>query len=137
MPVTVHKILLHSSSIIKDCILPIGQISEEAQEARNKDCRRFREHNTRKNSRINTNRDLTTMLLITSDPLINNYRESPCKSKTSLSQECVLMLKPGDPPSTAQLIQSHDVENVDIDKIYTVQEFFENQFDTDSSENDY
>lgn len=79
MPVTVHKILLHSSEFIKTFHLPMGQLSEEAQEARNKDCRRFREHNTRKCSRIATNKDLLNMLLITSDPVINSLREVPRK----------------------------------------------------------
>lgn len=42
MPATVHKILVHSTQVIKTALLPIGQFSEEAQEARNKDLRRFR-----------------------------------------------------------------------------------------------
>ena len=57
MPVSVHKILCHAIEAIKNCIVPIGQLSEEAQEARNKDCRRYRLAYTRKSSRANTNRD--------------------------------------------------------------------------------
>lgn len=79
MPVTLHKILMHGSEIIKNALLPIGQLSEEAQEARNKDCRRYREHNTRKCGRVATNTDLLNMLLITSDPLINSLRKKPRK----------------------------------------------------------
>nr|CAI5848372.1 unnamed protein product [Callosobruchus analis] len=41
MPVTVHKLLMHSTKIITNCMVPIGQLSEEAQEARNKDSRRL------------------------------------------------------------------------------------------------
>ena len=48
MPVTVHKILTHSMEVIKSCILPNGQLSKESNEARSKDCKRFREHHTRK-----------------------------------------------------------------------------------------
>ena len=33
MPVTVHKILVYSTEVIKTCLLPIGQLSEESQEA--------------------------------------------------------------------------------------------------------
>ncbi|CAB0009541.1 unnamed protein product [Nesidiocoris tenuis] len=47
MPLTVHKILYHSVDVIEHMVLPIGNLSEEAQEACNKDCRRFREFNTR------------------------------------------------------------------------------------------
>lgn len=80
MPVTVHKILVHSAEIIKSCILPIGMMSEEAQEARNKDARRFRENHTRKISRITTNKDLLSMFLLSSDPFINTFRKMPLKT---------------------------------------------------------
>lgn len=83
MPVTVHKILVHSVDIIQSAILPIGQLSEEAQEARNKDCRRFRRDNTRKRSRIATNIDLLNMLIITSDPVINSLRDVPKKNQVA------------------------------------------------------
>lgn len=97
MPVTVHKILVHSVDIIKSVLLPIGQLSEEAQEARNKDCRRFREHNTRKRSRSATNRDLLNMLVITSDPLINSLREVPKKYTGSFAPEVLdLLIQPSD-----------------------------------------
>lgn len=92
MPVTVHKILVHSPDVIKTCILLIGQLSEEAQEARNKDLRRFREGHTRKNSRICTNEDLLKMLLITSDPVISSLRSLAPRKKGSLSQEVLSML---------------------------------------------
>ena len=36
LPVTVHKILVHSTEVIKTCLLPIVQLSEESQEARYK-----------------------------------------------------------------------------------------------------
>lgn len=51
MPSSVHKILIHGAEIINNVSLPIGMMSEEAQESRNKDLRNLREHHTRKNSR--------------------------------------------------------------------------------------
>lgn len=74
IPVTLHKIFYHNTDIIRNCIVPTGQFFEEAQEARNKDCRRFRESHSRKISRVATHTDLLMMLIITSDPVINNYR---------------------------------------------------------------
>ena len=62
MPSSVHKILYHGKLVIASCILPIGQRSEEAQEARNKDNRRYREYFTRKTLRIDTNIDLINRL---------------------------------------------------------------------------
>lgn len=92
MPATVHKILVHSTEVIKAALLPIGQLSEEAQEARNKGCRRFREYNTRKCSRVVTNRDLLSMLIITSDPLINSLREIPQKKKEKICAEVLKLI---------------------------------------------
>lgn len=36
MPTSMHKILIHSAAIIRSAILPIGQMSEDAQEYTNK-----------------------------------------------------------------------------------------------------
>jgi len=36
MPSSVHKILMHGEKVIKSALLPIDQLTEEAQETRNK-----------------------------------------------------------------------------------------------------
>lgn len=87
MPVSVHKILFHGKDIIAACVLPIGQMSEEAQEARNKHNRKFRELFTRKSSRINTNRDLLNRLLISSDPYIASLRAAPKTKRGKIKPE--------------------------------------------------
>jgi len=58
MPASVHKVLIHGSAIVFAALLPISQLSDEAQEARNKDIKKFREHYTGKLSRESTNLDL-------------------------------------------------------------------------------
>nr|XP_022912276.1 probable ATP-dependent RNA helicase ddx56 [Onthophagus taurus] len=73
MPTSVHKILIHGAAVIKESLLPIGELSEEAQEAKNKQVRRFRECHTRKCSRLQTNEDLFKRLLLSSDPFISNF----------------------------------------------------------------
>lgn len=93
MPASVHKILLHGSAIIKSALLPIGQLSEEAQESRNKDLKKFRELHTRKTSRISANEDLLNRLLVSSDPLVSSLRELPKKKLTTFSPEVVGLLK--------------------------------------------
>ena len=45
-------------------------LTEEAQEAGNEDTRRYRDNNTRKDSRIHTFFDLLWMLLLSSDPMV-------------------------------------------------------------------
>jgi hypothetical protein len=51
MPTSVHIVLIHGAEIIERAPLPIGQLSEDAQETRNKDIRRYRENSSRKCSR--------------------------------------------------------------------------------------
>ncbi|XP_050512019.1 uncharacterized protein LOC126888052 [Diabrotica virgifera virgifera] len=93
MPSSVHKILLHGAIVIKEAILPIGQLSEEAQESRNKDLKSFREKHTRKISRISGNQDLLNRLLITSDPVISSLRQYPLRKSSNISSEVVSLLK--------------------------------------------
>ncbi|XP_036341544.1 uncharacterized protein LOC118750909 [Rhagoletis pomonella] len=74
MPITVHKVLIHGSKMVSEAILPIGMLSEEAQEAMNKEYRNCRLFHSRKNSRISTNEDVMPYLQISSDPYINSFR---------------------------------------------------------------
>ncbi|KAL4097259.1 hypothetical protein QTP88_022062 [Uroleucon formosanum] len=92
MPPSVHKVLIHGALVIKYSLLPIGFLSEEAQESRNKDYKRYREHHTRKSSRINTNLDLLHFLLISSDPLITSKRTLTKMSKTELSTDALNLI---------------------------------------------
>ena len=81
MPPSILKILIHASEAVKYAILPIGQLSEEAQEVRNKDFKRLRKTNTTKISRLRTGRDLLNSLLVSLDPVISPYRPLPKKEK--------------------------------------------------------
>lgn len=72
MPASLHKLLIHGADIVESASLPIGMLSEEALEARNKDLRKYRECHTRKFSRLQTIIDLFHTLLYSSDPLISN-----------------------------------------------------------------
>lgn len=92
MPVSVHKILVHGSDIIKFAMVPIGQLSEEAQEARHKEIKKYRECNTRKNSRLNTMQDLLNNLLLSSDPVISSLRKPTNTKKKLLSNEAKSLL---------------------------------------------
>lgn len=71
---TVHRILAHGKDLIEYQCLPIGELSEEAQECKNKDYKRFRYTNTCKISRARQNEDLFNMLAASSDPLLASLR---------------------------------------------------------------
>jgi len=81
MPQSVHKILIHGYLVIEKMALPIGMMSEEAQECTNKNFKKFREHFSRKCSRSKTNTDLMNRLLASSDPKISSLR-NPISHKT-------------------------------------------------------
>lgn len=75
MPSSVHKLLLHGAEVIKHFnIMPIGKLSEEASEARNKDFKKIREHHSRKFCRKATNEDIFNGLLVSSDPYLSSMR---------------------------------------------------------------
>lgn len=44
MTPTLHKILIHGETVIEKAMLPIGLLSEEAAEARNKHFRQYRQN---------------------------------------------------------------------------------------------
>ena len=77
---------------ISAALLPIGQLSDEAQEARNKDLKKFRESFARKISKEETNKDLMRRLLVTSDPVISAMRCLPNLKKRSLTHEVLQLL---------------------------------------------
>lgn len=68
---TLHKILVHGADIIKRSLLPIGMLSEEAQEARNKSIRKFRQFHARKFNRTVNLEDVFKRLMFTSDPVVS------------------------------------------------------------------
>lgn len=75
MTPTMHKILIHGAAVIENALLPIGQLSEEAAEARNKHFRLYRENYARKFSREECNRDVYNRLLLSSDPLLSSMKQ--------------------------------------------------------------
>lgn len=93
MPASVHKILIHGADTMDGLLLPIGQLSEEALEARHKECRYYREHNTRKVNRRKNMEDLFHILLMSSDPLISSMRKINRKIASTLSQEVIQIIE--------------------------------------------
>lgn len=96
MPTSVHRVLLHGSVIIASFCVPIGLLSEEAQEARNKDIKRFRLNFALKTSRLDNLTDILNRLLVSSDPIISSFRKIPPKSSKSLFPEAINLLKTPD-----------------------------------------
>ncbi|KAL4710844.1 hypothetical protein ACJJTC_016128 [Scirpophaga incertulas] len=93
MPVTLHKILIHGAEIIKNCIIPIGQMSEEASEGQNKEIRKVRSGHTCKISRVRSNFDLLKYLLLCSDPYITQLCKLKKKKVTKCNKDFLQLLK--------------------------------------------
>lgn len=117
MPVSLHKILYHGKDIISNCLLPVGQLSEEAQEARNKHNKKFRELFTRKISRIDTNKDLMHRLLITSDPYLASLRAAPNTKRKEIPPEVceILEMRISDTENSASLESLGHSHESDVD----------------------
>lgn len=96
MPQSIHKILIHGYLVIDNISLPIGMMSEEASEARNKDFKKYRENFARKCSRTKTNHDLVNRLLVSSDPLISSGRTMQTQKNAKFLPTSVLQLLTGE-----------------------------------------
>lgn len=92
MPTLVHKLLIHGPEIIQDSVLPIDQMSEDAQEACNKFYSIYRLSFARKNYRQKTMEDVFKRFLVASDPYITSCRKLPAKQLKSLSPDAINLL---------------------------------------------
>lgn len=114
MPSTIHKVLVHGCDIIEFFELPIGELSEDALEARHKDFRKIRLNNARKCSRIAANTDIIRTLLLTSDPHLASLRkvkskENPNESDFQL-EKYVFIENPVDYPASLDLLNLSETD---------------------------
>lgn len=94
MTVTLHKILMHGRQVIESSPLPIGMLSEQAGESRNKFWRYDREHHTRKLDRKTTILDLFHRALESSDPYLSSHSlQNRQKEKKTLPKKVLNLLK--------------------------------------------
>lgn len=140
MTPTLHKILVHGPIIVQHALLPIGQLSEEAAEARNKNFREYRQRYSRKCSREACNLDVINRLLLTSDPIITGLRPLPRKKTKSFLKETIDMLLPPEqkysfPDIVERNISSNDEDgSSDEEKIDTNEEITSDEELTSLSE---
>ena len=87
IPNAVHKPLVHGSTVASNMSVPLGMMSEEAQESRNRDFKNYRQHHARQFSRQASNTDLIHRLLKTSDPVISMLKHK--KKKKSKWEDSV------------------------------------------------
>lgn len=117
MPSSVHKLLVHGADICQHfSFIPIGMMSEEASEARNKDFRSIREKHTRKIGRVQTNEDIIHQLLISSDPYITNIRPKFTEiQKQQRFEETENLLKDDSPNDLGIEVTEEEEVYVDIE----------------------
>ena len=121
MSPTFHKVLIHGAQVIRHAIVPIGQLSEEAAEARNKNFRQYRLDFSRKFSREDFNRDIINRLLLSSDPYLSSIRPKPQLKRKSFSKEALDLMVADAPPylpstSTEDNISCEDIDEDDEDE---------------------
>ena len=93
MPASVNKLFLHGSQVIEIAVLPIGMLSEEAQESRNKDFRKFRALKICQTSRINNLQDVLNRMILTSDPVLTYKCEITCPKQVPLKKSVIDLLQ--------------------------------------------
>lgn len=84
---TVHKVLVHGAYIIRKNVMPLGTLSEEAQEAIHKIIRKYRQQNTCKISLERLNEDLFRILMVSTDPLISSFRRETSRKDREWPKE--------------------------------------------------
>lgn len=70
MTPTPHEILIHGPTVIEKALLPIGQMSEETAEERNKNFHSYRLDYARKCDGKSCSKDITNRFLYISVPLL-------------------------------------------------------------------
>lgn len=112
MSPTLHKILCHGAVVIEHALLPIGQLSEEAAESRNKHFRLYRQNFARKFSRKDCLHDVMNRLLLTSDIYLScSSRILIHKKGKSLSAEARAFLKTDDFECSADSSHEENIES--------------------------
>lgn len=117
MPPSIHKILIHGGEIIKNAILPIGTLSEEAQEALNHQFKYIRQQRTRKRSRLHTAQDILQYLILFSDPYItltSNGKLHRAPSRKALLPEVLALLR--EPDGQLNLLEQPEESDEDCDE---------------------
>ena len=92
---TVHKTLEHGAEIANYIELPLGQYSEEAQEAQNKEIQNARLNKTCKISRLNVMKNQYHYMLIRTDPVVSSisFKKHRNHNGEPLPEEVVNLLK--------------------------------------------
>ena len=85
--------MIHGWQVVDEMVFPIGMMSEEALEARNKGFKKFREFFSRKCSRLKTNEDLLWRFMCSSGPVISALRSPKHPKKENFLDGVVQLLK--------------------------------------------
>lgn len=113
MPASLHKILIHGPMVVDQFLLPIGNYSEEAQEARTSDLRSFKRDYSRKGSRIENLEDVFNRLTLTSDPYLVKLTGGNIKCKIIYDRELLKLLNiTEDCPYDINIISQEDYDDL-------------------------
>lgn len=112
MPATLHKILIHGEEIIFRSALPMGMLSEQAGESRNKLYRQDREFHARKTSRKDNLLDVFNRAMDSSDPIISHIsigqRHAKCRQLPLPSAAIALLQAPEEPDTSDRQLFAED-----------------------------
>lgn len=101
MSPSLHKILIHGADIVRNSLLPLGMLSEQAAESKNKYYRADRLQHARKTSRTATMADMFNRSIDFSDPVLSTQalsRAQVSAHRLPLEKEAIELLICQDPP---------------------------------------
>lgn len=136
MSPTMHKVLVHGADIIRKSALPVGMLSEQGAESKNKYYRLDRNMYTRKTSRIATMTDLFNRSVDFSDPLLSFQsmkHERVSSMRLPLEREAIELLMAPEPPQSSALSQSL-FENEDVPDDDVLQEIEHEEEENENAE---
>lgn len=140
---TLHQILIHGEAIVRNSVLPLGMLSEQAAESKNKYYRQDRLHHARKTSRTANMKDMFYRSIDFSDPIISTQTLSRAQisvNRLPLEKEAIdLLIRPEPPVSSEKIVrrallqedeaQEH-LEEVDLDDDDDLDDVFRYQLRT-------
>lgn len=115
MPTTVHELLIHGPQIIGSALLPIGQMSEDAQRSLDKHIERSQEDFPLKDTRIKAMKNVFLRLMIKSDPYISSVPRIRHKKLKKLSLDAQNLLV----TSAAEIATEPESSEEEIDESST------------------
>lgn len=128
MPASLHRVLIHGADIAACSTIPLGLLSEEAAESRNKLYKSDRLNHSRKTSREHSIYDMMSRSLVSSDPVLSEFdieRRMRSLKKKDLPHQVQELLRADNDQENRNDVSRNGIsdEELDLELFQTLNEF--------------